>query len=147
MERVKKQFRDTAEDQKSAWNQLLFIARGKIRTGLPLTQEEKNKFHALFCDAVLSRTSHPISFRLDSGRIVYLGKASKFVDLFTFQTREYAYIEDDQSGQVFIVSYRVLWRAFLDFLNEIVGYAHEEALHMSKEKPVREKRTSYDVGL
>jgi len=99
------------------------------------------------CDAVLSRTSQVVDFTAPDGRVIRIGRISQIVDILMYQHSKHFHLYDHRSNKEYILPYSFLWKQLRKITSDMSGFAHEEALHMSAEKQVRESRSSYKVGL
>jgi len=131
-------FLDTIASQKELLN---LVVRKKERNR-GLNRKEEEEFPELVALATLSHASTPCTFVNNDGRATTWNIYELALQIKSLRGQQVNLI-DGTTNQKYTVSMRDLW-AFLEReLKHIFPYALEEAIHMSKELPARQKATSY----
>jgi hypothetical protein len=107
-----------------------------------LNHKEEEEFPELVALATLSHASTPCTFVNNDGRATTWNIYELALQIKSLRGQQ-VILTDGTTNQQYTVSMSDLW-AFLEReLKHIFPFALEEAIHMSKELPARQKATSY----
>ena len=133
------QIRQTYEDTKAKQEELFKLIRRKIRTNSGLSIQEKYYFPSLVSDALLSTAWIHVYFDTPDNRKIDLGSVRFFALNLVDVSGHYVYVYDRNIDKRYKVSMSELWTVFYYKVKELSQLALDEAIHMSKELPKREK--------
>ena len=131
-------FLDTIESQTT----LLELLKRKKERNVGLSDKEEEDFPQLIALSILSHASTPCTFVNSDGRITRWNIYELALQLKSLRGKQVTLI-DGTTQQRYAVEIKDLWSFLERELKHIFPYALEEAIHMSKELPAREKSSSY----
>ena len=141
----RKQVRLTYQDTICSQAELLTLISSKIRNNTGLSDKESEKFPKLLGDALLSQGNVPKIFYDYDGIKIPLGRTHTFalrMNKTQGPRQEIKY--EDITTQVNISE---LWGLLYDAFMNIFPSAIQEAIHISKEIPYKEKGEGYQFSV
>jgi len=147
-----RQERMTYNDVSKSIRLLRKFIRKKIKDNEGIKDEEEfDYFTDLFDFAVLSHGQYRFSFPIKGWGVIPYGNLGNFVSGFAEESigvkGKHFFLEDKASGTFFKVEFKTIWKMILEKIWYTKTYTQEEALHMSREAPVREEVTGHRVSL
>jgi len=152
-ERKQRQQRATHADTKDNIRELKHFIRHKIldNTGLE-TDDEEDYFMDIFEDSILSHGHFRFLIRIPHYGVIDFRNLGNFVEEYV-DACALARLQNkgnnnnicliDSSAKKIPIEHKIVWTAILKRINRVKSYILEEAIHMSPEREVRERPTSY----
>jgi hypothetical protein len=152
-ERKQRQQRATHADTKDNIRELKHFIRKKIldNQGI-LNGDEEDYFMDIFEDSILSHGHFRFLIRIPYYGVIDYRNLGNFVEEY-IDACAMARLQNkgdgnsiylvDSSGKKIPTEHKIIWTAILKRINRVKSYILEEAIHMSPEREVRERPTSY----
>lgn len=134
-------FLDTINSQR----ELLSLVRRKKDRNVSLNDKEEERFPVLLAYSILSHASTPVTFVNADGRTTKWNIYELGLDLKSLRGNR-VILTDGQSKVRYEIRISQLWNFFERELKHIFPFALEEAIHMSREAPIREQPTSFSFS-